>query len=162
MPDIRAIFIFLFSICLLGIRTSPAVYAQKHKEVKSVRSMTSEILSLVNKYRAESDLPPLILDERICRAAKVHSENMAKGKVSFGHAGFDARVGGLLKELAPANSGAENVAFSPKGAGSVVQGWMKSTGHRKNIEGDYNYTGIGIAESKNGYHYVTMIYIRKK
>ena len=161
-----AAFIILLAALFTWTGTIPAASGQKkknaQKEAKSTESMAGAILSLVNEFRKESELPPLLMDTRISEAAYRHSRNMAEGKVSFGHAGFDKRVGDLLKELAPAYGGAENVAFSPMGAGSVVKGWINSSGHRTNMEGDYNYTGIGIAEGKNGYRYITMIYIKKK
>jgi len=101
------------------------------------------------------------MNEIISNEAYDHSLRMSQGKIPFGHAGFDDRIGKLLKQLA-AIGGAENVAFSPKGAGSVVHNWLNSDGHRENIEGDYNYAGVGIAQGKNGYRYYTVIFIKKK
>jgi hypothetical protein len=35
----------------------------------------------------------------------------------------------------------------PMGAREVVDGWLHSPGHRRNIEGDFRLTGIGLAEA---------------
>ena len=45
-------------------------------------------------------------------------------------------------------------------AEGVVKMWLNSQGHRENIEGDYNMTGIGISKSADGTPYFTEIFIR--
>ena len=59
-------------------------------------------------------------------------------------------------------SGAENVAYGAETAEEVVRMWLKSPGHKKNIEGKYNYTGIGIARGRNGQLYYTQLFILAK
>lgn len=125
-------------------------------------SMESEIIALVNKNRAKKDLPPLKQNDAIADAAEKHSRNMAKGKIPMGHDGFDERMGKLLKELAPANGAAENVAMGANSAEEVVALWMKSPGHRKNILGTYTHTGVGIVKGSDGNLYFTQIFINKK
>ena len=46
-------------------------------------------------------------------------------------------------------------------AGEVVNMWLNSPGHKRNIEGNFTLTGIGIAEADNGYLYFTQIFLRK-
>ena len=55
----------------------------------------------------------------------------------------------------------ENVAMnnSPIPAQVVVRGWINSEGHKKNMEGDYDLTGVGIARSRNGSWYFTQIFV---
>jgi hypothetical protein len=36
----------------------------------------------------------------------------------------------------------------PMGAREVVDGWLHSPGHRRNIEGDFRLTGIGLATAE--------------
>jgi uncharacterized protein YkwD len=45
-------------------------------------------------------------------------------------------------------------------AREVVDGWLKSPGHKRNIEGDFTLTGIGIASDKQGNIYFTQIFSR--
>jgi uncharacterized protein YkwD len=40
--------------------------------------------------------------------------------------------------------------------------WLNSPGHRKNIEGPYNLTGIAMAKAKDGTMYFTQIFINKQ
>jgi uncharacterized protein YkwD len=59
---------------------------------------------------------------------------------------------------------AENVAAElgyDDPAEEIVRGWLASTGHRKNIEGGYDTTGIGIARSPAGKVYVTQIFVAR-
>ncbi len=165
MQHASVVFFILF-VFLMGSVCPCEVQAQKKNKKQEQKSGAVReevtILNLINKYRSSLGKTPLVMNEIISTASYDHSLRMAQGKIPFGHAGFDDRIGKLLKQLAPANSGSENVAFSPKGAGSVVHNWLNSDGHRENIEGDYNYAGVGIAQAKNGYKYYTVIFIKKK
>jgi uncharacterized protein YkwD len=126
------------------------------------QSLENEILNLVNQHRIRKHLEPLAFNKDIEKAAFKHSKDMAKGKVPFGHTGFDERMDDLMKNLKGANAAAENVAYGPETAAGVVEMWLNSPGHKKNIEGKYNLTGIGTSRSKDGTLYFTQIFIRKK
>jgi uncharacterized protein YkwD len=86
---------------------------------------------------------------------------MANKKIPFGHDGFDGRMERLSKQLKPTYSFAENVAMGATTAQEVVTQWLNSPGHKKNIEGDYNLTGIGIVKGKDGNLYYTQIFINR-
>jgi uncharacterized protein YkwD len=113
----------------------------------------------INKYRAAKKLPPLSVDSRISQIARIHSENMASGKVKFSHDGFDGRAKAIT---VPYQSFAENVAYNMGFSDPVrnaVDGWIKSDGHRKNMEGQFNLTGIGIAKNAKGEYYFTQLFV---
>ncbi|HWP67453.1 MAG TPA: CAP domain-containing protein [Candidatus Limnocylindria bacterium] len=123
--------------------------------------LEQQVLSLVNRHRATRGLPALRADARIAREARRHSAAMASGTVPFGHAGFAER-GAALRRVMPCRSSAENVASSlgyDDPAGEMVRGWLASSGHRKNIEGPYETTGVGVARSARGQIYVTQIFV---
>lgn len=126
-------------------------------------TLEQSIHQQINQYRQSRKLPPLILDPRISEQARAHSQAMASGKVPFSHQGFEQRVG-AIRRVIPDRASAENVAFN-KGYSNpeqqAVQGWIKSPGHRINIEGKYNLTGIGIAKNAKGEYYLTQIFIRR-
>ncbi|MGB7709404.1 MAG: CAP domain-containing protein [Microcoleus sp.] len=116
----------------------------------------------INQYRASKKLPPLSIDPRISQQARIHSENMASGKVKFSHDGFDGRVKAIT---IPYQSVAENVAYNMGYSDPVrnaVDGWIKSDGHRKNMEGQFNLTGIGIAKNAKGEYYFTQLFVRSR
>jgi uncharacterized protein YkwD len=54
---------------------------------------------------------------------------------------------------------AENVAYGNITAKEVVDNWLKSPGHRRNIEGKYTITGIGVAKSSDGTIFFTQIFV---
>jgi uncharacterized protein YkwD len=89
---------------------------------------------------------------------------MANGRVTFSHDGFQQRVAAIARTI-PYNRAAENVAYNQGYSDPVrqaVQGWLKSTGHRQNIEGSFNLTGIGIAQNAKGEYYFTQVFIRRR
>lgn len=127
-------------------------------------ALVQSIHQQINEYRRSRNLPPLTLDSRISAQALAHSQAMASGKVSFSHDGFDQRIQEIRRTI-PYRAVAENVAFNQGYRHpdvQAVQGWIKSPGHRVNIEGQYNLTGIGISRNNQGEYYFTQIFIRSR
>jgi len=114
----------------------------------------------INNYRLSKGLQPLSLDRRIVEQARQHSQNMADKKVPFSHEGFEERVAAIN---IPRSYAAENVAYNQgysDPAARAVEGWIQSQGHRRNIEGDFDLTGVGAVKSADGTWYFTQIFIR--
>ncbi|QZZ22128.1 CAP domain-containing protein [Leptothermofonsia sichuanensis E412] len=130
----------------------------------SSQSMEQAVLTQINQYRQSRRLPPLTLDSRITSQAQAHSQAMANGRVPFGHSGFQQRVQVITRSI-PYAGAAENVfrgMGSQNPATQAVQSWLKSPGHRKNIEGNYDLTGIGIAHNAKGEYYFTQVFIKRR
>ena len=123
-------------------------------------AMQKEILYHINKYRITHGMSMLKTNHLITKEATIHSQDMAQHKLPFGHLKYEQRMGRLFKAIAHSNGGAENVAFNYKNAEIVVQEWLKSPGHRQNIRGNYNLTGIGIARDEQGRIYYTQMFVR--
>jgi uncharacterized protein YkwD len=119
-----------------------------------------QVLVLVNQQRHRHHLPALTMNTEMSQTALQHSRNMAAHRVPFGHQGFKQRIRHLFHVLPGARAGAENVAYNYTSAQHVVEGWMRSRGHRKNILGRYNLTGIGIAEDAKHHLVYTQLFIR--
>ncbi|GAX35220.1 CAP domain-containing protein [Nodularia sp. NIES-3585] len=116
----------------------------------------------INRYRVDHNLPKLVLNENITQQARIHSQNMANGKVPFSHDGFEQRVTAIPLRY---NNASENVAVNrgySNPASQAVTGWLESPGHLKNIQGDYDLTGIGVATNAKGEVYLTQIFIRTR
>ncbi|MBW4665477.1 MAG: CAP domain-containing protein [Chroococcus sp. CMT-3BRIN-NPC107] len=131
---------------------------------KPPSAMEKSIHQQINQYRQSRKLPPLTLDARISAQAKIHSQNMANSKVPFSHDGFDERVTVIRRQI-PYRAAAENVAFNqgyPNPAKQAVDGWIKSDGHRVNIEGQYNLTGIGVVKNAKNEYYFTQLFINRR
>ncbi|MBO9153904.1 CAP domain-containing protein [Chitinophaga sp. GCM10012297] len=125
------------------------------------RSVEEDILFYVNKFRRSKGLKPLELSNVVSIEARDHSKSMATGRRGFGHDGFESRVGDISKKLGTVRAAAENVAYGNLSAQAVVDGWIKSPGHRKNMLGDFNLIGIGTAKGKGNIVYFTQIFINK-
>lgn len=108
-------------------------------------------LCLLDHERREHDLAPFARDARLDRASRVHSRAMAR-RAFFAHRGADGstplgrmRAAGWPREL----GGAENIAWGAGGAATpaeIVEGWMDSPGHRRNIlDPRLRAIGVGIA-----------------
>jgi uncharacterized protein YkwD len=126
---------------------------------KNVETMESDILKYVNEDRLTHGLSPLQMNDLESSLAAKHSQDMLVGKVKFGHDGFNKRAKAIQKALGSTEIG-ENVAEGPMTAREVVDGWLHSPGHKKNIEGNFTLTGIGYASDKKGNIYFTQIFSR--
>jgi uncharacterized protein YkwD len=124
-----------------------------------ISKMENEILRYVNEDRKNHGLAPLEMNTFESDLAEKHSRDMANGRVKFGHDGFNSRAKAIQKSLGSTVVG-ENVASGPMTAREVVDGWLHSPGHKKNIEGNFTLTGIGYAQDKKGNIYFTQIFSR--
>ncbi len=126
----------------------------------SNKGMADEILKYINDYRRKKGLPALSMNASINAEAQRHSENMAARRTSFSHNGFQGRIKRISSSLnGGIGNAAENVAMGSTSARDVVNEWLTSPMHKKNIEGHYNLTGIGVAPDKKGVLYFTQIFI---
>ena len=120
--------------------------------------MEGQILKIINEHRRSIGLGDLVYNKAVYNEAKQHSINMANGKTPFSHDGFDNRFDRLMKTVG-GSSMAENVALGQTTAQDVVDSWLSSEGHKQNIEGDFNLTGIGIARGNDEDLYFTQIFL---
>lgn len=121
--------------------------------------LVDDVLSYTNKFRRSKRLAPLEMRDELNAIAQKHTDDMAKGRVGFGHEGFDKREDRARKYFPGASRFAENVAYGSPTGKDVVEGWKSSTGHRRNMLGPYKYIGIGVARDRRGVLYYTQIFI---
>jgi uncharacterized protein YkwD len=122
-------------------------------------NLVEDVLSFTNKFRKSKKLAPLEMQEELNVIAQKHTEDMARGRVGFGHSGFDTREVRARKYFPDATHFAENVAYGSHNGKDVVEGWKSSSGHRRNMLGPYKYIGIGVARDRRGVLYYTQIFI---
>lgn len=134
------------------------VSCEKEQTAIEYNDIEVEILQLVNQYRIINGLPMLEMHDFIYTEANAHSIYMIEeGQIS--HDNSEMRFSRIRNEL-NGYSFAENVASGQKTAQEVVNSWLNSDGHRKNIEGDYNYTGISAMRNEMGRYYFTQIFTK--
>jgi uncharacterized protein YkwD len=119
---------------------------------------------LVNRHRDSLGLAALEWSELIAQQCRLHSYDMATGVVAFGHDGYHDRDS-IINDAIPHTASAENVVYtrdSNDPALAAVQTWLASSGHRANIEGNYNMTGVGVVLSNDGRYYFTQFFVRAR
>ena len=121
-------------------------------------NLIKDVFSQTNQFRKEKGLKELALRNELNAIAQQHSIDMANGSVAFGHDGFDKRNTMAASMIKTIHSFAENVAYGPTSAQQVVTMWKNSSGHRRNMLGQYKYIGIGIAKDKQGRIFYTQVF----
>lgn len=152
----------LIIIALVLTLLSVVMAAKAHDKHPNKLSQEQIILNKINHYRIAHRLPELTNDAFLSEVATLHSREMAENRVAFGHTGFANRREAILQHFKRILGMAENVAYTSYNASSVVELWLNSRGHRKNIEGRYNISGIGIAYNTRGEVFVTQIFLAKE
>ncbi|PKN63460.1 MAG: CAP domain-containing protein [Deltaproteobacteria bacterium HGW-Deltaproteobacteria-15] len=156
-------FILQGSIVCCAADSKPQPKAGNQSVTTGSAESVRVIHSLINEYRSSQGLKPLELNAFLGKVAADHSRDMSKGKVDFGHAGFEQRTKAIRQKV-KLRSIAENVGANMGQADpekKAVEGWLKSPGHLKNIKGDFDMTGIGVAKSGKGVSYFTQIFVKK-
>lgn len=127
-----------------------------------VSEIEKEVVRLVNLERQKAGLKPLQIDEKLSSVARLKSEDM-KNKNYFNHTSptygtpFDMMQQFNIKY----KRAGENIAKGQKTAKEVVDAWMNSEGHRRNILSK-SFTHIGVGYTKRGNTpYWTQMFIAK-
>ena len=129
-----------------------------------IQELEKSVFAQVNQYRQSQKLPALKWDNNIAQQSRIHAQKMASGEATFSHDGFQERVQ-VIQQQIPLKSAAENLAnnFGYDNPGEkAVEGWINSPGHQKNMIGDYDLTGIGIAKNSEGTYYFNQIFIKTR
>jgi uncharacterized protein YkwD len=144
------------------LATAALVTAPPASAEQAFPGLERDVFLRINEHRLASGLEPLGYDEQIARVAREHSRAMAAGQARFGHQGFESRTRALRARL-ELRGAAENVSRHTRRRSQVpraaVENWLKSRGHRRNIEGRYGTTGVGAARDPDGTWYLTQIFV---
>jgi uncharacterized protein YkwD len=107
------------------------------------------VVELTNDFRRQNGLLPLAVNTQIRNAAQLYSQTMAQQDF-FDHVGRDGSLPWVRMQRAGYNyvAAAENLAAGHLTPAAVVQGWIDSPGHRRNLLNP-NLREIGV-----GYFYL--------
>lgn len=110
------------------------------------------MVELVNAERAAGGCQPLIVDDRLANAAQGHSTDMAT-RDYFSH---ESPEGETFVDRALAagypSPAAENIARGQTSPEQVMNDWMNSSGHARNIL-DCEYRAIGVGLDTRGWYW---------
>ena len=122
---------------------------------------TSEIqlMDLINAYRVSIGLNSLTKNNFSSLKAEEHNNYMIITN-TLSHDGFNVRFQDIMNTLG-AISVAENVADVYSTPQGVLNAWLNSPAHKKNIIGDFSHFGISIRENTGtGKKYYTNIFAK--
>jgi len=118
-----------------------------------------ETMKLINDYRVSVGLNSLEIINHISYKSEEHDNYMITNNV-VSHDGFVARSQNIIKVLG-AKTVAENIAYNYNTPSSALAAWLKSEGHKVNIEGDFTHFGIAIkTDPETGKKYYTNIFAK--
>ena len=155
---ITLIFIFFSSSC----QEQDAYVDYKEYELTLIlpetKTIEIEVLELINEHRNSLNLNQLQSMPILKSVANRHTRDMIRdGKYS--HNNFYLRSE-YIKFKTNAATVSENVAYGYHNASSMVNAWVSSGGHRRNIESNATHFDISIEPDINGRLYTTNIFIR--
>ncbi len=124
------------------------------------------MLELVNNFRAENNLQPVQLNERLNQSAFDHSLDMGTQNY-FDHTGLDGSNFSqrAVKSGYEGSPAGENIAAGNFSPDDTFEQWKNSPGHRRNmLNPNHNEMGIGRAsvEGSRYRHYWTQVFGRGK
>ena len=128
---------------------------------KSRADLASQVVVLVNKYRAQRGLSQLAVSPPLTASSTWKSLHMA-GYRYFAHDDPAPPVARSAIERARScgyRGGAwgENIAWGYRSARAVMTGWISSPGHRASIESPgFTSVGVGVAAGAGGPLYWTL------
>jgi uncharacterized protein YkwD len=102
-----------------------------------------QVVALVNEARDLAGCNPVKVDDRVVKAAQGHSADMA-ARNYFSHTtpeGVDFAE--RMRAAGYPSPGGENIAKGQRSAEQVMNSWMNSDGHRRNIL-NCGFTTIGV------------------
>lgn len=143
----------------------------------NLTSLELNIVHDVNHYRSSHSKSALENSDTLAAIARSHSQALAnkrnadllsnralnKNRLVINHDGFDRRFQLIKSNFPRISSAAENVAVNLNSRSPVrtaVEGWIQSAGHEKNMVGNYNKTGVGIARSSDGAYFFTQLFAK--
>nr|WP_242517949.1 SafA/ExsA family spore coat assembly protein [Halobacillus sp. GSS1] len=126
-----------------------------------IKSVERQVIDLTNQERAKNGLPALKANWQLSRVARYKSRDMAN-KNYFSHTSptYGSPFNMMRDFNVSYNRAAENIAAGQQTPQEVVNGWMESPGHRKNIlDPNLRQIGVGYAEGGSYGYYWTQMFI---
>ncbi|WP_453992238.1 CAP domain-containing protein [Bacillus nitroreducens] len=140
--------------------STPAPAPSNQGSTAGISQFERQVIDLTNAQRQKNGLPALKTDSALSKVAKTKSNDMQQ-KNYFSHTSptygspFD-----MIRDFGVSyKTAGENIAKGQSSPEAVVNAWMNSEGHRKNIlNPDFTHIGVGHQESGN---YWTQMFIGK-
>ena len=128
---------------------------------KAGSSYEEQVVQLVNQERAKVGLKPLKSNWEVARVARYKSQDMIDKNYFSNTSPTNGSPLDMMKNFGITYSTAgENIAAGQATPKEVVNAWMNSEGHRKNIlSSQFTEIGVGYAKGGSYGHYWTQMFI---
>lgn len=137
-------------------------FARQTAALSSLQRVRAEMLDRVNAERAAAGAPPLLPDPRLDEAAQRHAEDML-ARSYYNHTSPDGTspASRTRKTGYPGRIVGENIARGPFGVQEVMNNWMGSTEHRRNVLlPAFAHVGVGVVVGHNAAMGDTVIWVQ--
>jgi uncharacterized protein YkwD len=149
---------FFFYLCATPVLAGDSAGPQSNPDDQK---QVDRMFDITNRLRAERRLPILGLDARLCAAAALHAEEMARYNYvsDRGHGFFSSNPGSRAWACGYAwSSIGEAVCAGSPDVGSVMTSWLRSRRHeRLLLDEGYQEAGIGVARGPTRTYWVLML-----
>ena len=138
--------------------TQEPTQASAEPQGYALNAYEKEVVALINQIRAQNGLGSLKINTELSRVARIKSQDMHdKGYFSHTSPTYGSPFDMMKSFGIRYRTAGENIAMGYRTPQSVVDGWMNSEGHRKNIlNPGFSQIGMGYVESGN---YWTQMFI---
>lgn len=131
--------------------------------IDQIKNIEQQVINLTNQERQKRGLKPLQADWQVSRVARYKSVDM-RDKNYFSHQSptYGSPFEMLTAFRVSYRGAGENIAAGQTTAQEVVNSWMNSEGHRKNIlNPNFTHIGVGYAEGGKNRFYWTQMFITR-
>jgi uncharacterized protein YkwD len=155
--------VLLRTLLFIGIFLVFSCSSENTEEITALNSfndteLEAQVIQLVNSHRVSLGLNELKVNTVAYNYANDHNDYMIS-KGSLSHDNFDSRASNISSETNAKKIG-ENVAKGYLEATAVFNGWINSTRHKENIEGNFTHTGLSVKKDVNDKLYFTQIFFK--
>nr|WP_315970090.1 CAP domain-containing protein [Bacillus tuaregi] len=135
---------------------APAQKAPAQQAPANVSQAVQQVIDLTNEQRRKNGLPALQADTQLSSVAQKKSTDMQqKGYFSHTSPTYGSPFDMMRDHGVSYKTAGENIAQGQRTPQEVVNAWMNSEGHRKNIL-SREFTHIGVGYEASGHHWTQM------
>lgn len=133
----------------------------KAEQTKDASQFEQKVVDLVNQERQKQGLKPLTLNKKLSDVARAKSKDMMdKGYFDHNSPTYGSPFDMMKQFGIEYTTAGENIAKGQQSPEDVMNAWMNSDGHRKNILNP-DFTEIGVGYVKGDTTYWTQQFIGK-
>ncbi|MGG0472314.1 CAP domain-containing protein [Priestia aryabhattai] len=133
----------------------------KTEQTKDASQFEQKVVDLVNQEREKQGLKPLTLNKKLSDVARTKSKDMMdKGYFDHNSPTYGSPFDMMKQFGIEYTTAGENIAKGQQSPEDVMNAWMNSDGHRKNILNP-DFTEIGVGYVKGDTAYWTQQFIGK-